>query len=202
MLPFVLDTAKWEDGRGTYQRVKRERALEYVRVWRTAIDVGAHVGLWAMHLAKRFAHVACFEPVAEHRACFAKNLAGVQNTTLFPHAVGARTCVVDMAVPRGSSGGTTVATEAGSEVSMVRMDDYAWDAVDFLKIDCEGYELHVLHGAEEMLKRCRPCVIVEQKPGRAQRFGLKETEAVDYLRGLGAHLRTAISGDFILSWDA
>ena len=39
-----------------------------------------------------------------------------------------------------------------------------------------------------------------QKPGKARKFGLGDTEAVDFLIGLGATLRDEIGGDYILSW--
>ena len=74
-------------------------------------------------------------------------------------------------------------------------------ASNLVKIDCEGWELPVLRGAEVTLRCCKPTVIVEQKPGRAQRFGHADTGAVDYLQSLGAKLRAELSGDYILSWS-
>jgi len=203
LLPFLMDRGKWIDGRGTYQRHKLEAALGWCKQFRTAIDVGAHVGLWSMQLVKRFQRVFSFEPIAEHRACFERNLAGAGNYTLVGAAVGALPGAVDMHTTMGSSGDSWVKNEVGGEVQMVRLDDQAgaFGDVDFIKLDCEGYELFALRGGEALLKRSRPCVIVEQKPGRAQKWGLEETGAVDYLRGLGAHLRATISGDYILSWD-
>jgi hypothetical protein len=43
-------------------------------------------------------------------------------------------------------------------------------------------------------------VIVEQKPGHAQKYGFGETQAVDYLQSLGAVLKAKKAGDFILGW--
>ena len=89
---------------------------------------------------------------------------------------------------------------AEESVPVLRLDQFSLMALDFLKLDCEGYELFALQGAEETLKRCKPVVIVEQKPGRAQCHGLPERAAVEYLEGLGAKLRLEMAGDFILSW--
>jgi hypothetical protein len=83
---------------------------------------------------------------------------------------------------------------------MHRLDEFDLQDVDFIKIDTEGHELFVLKGARDTLERCKPCVMVEQKPGKAQQFGLPQTAAVDYLRELGAVLRGELSGDYILSW--
>jgi len=70
--------------------------------------------------------------------------------------------------------------------------------VDLIKLDCEGYELFALQGAEGTIKQYRPTIIVEQKPGRAQKFGLEQTQAVTYLEGLGYRVVQVISGDYIM----
>lgn len=186
------------DGRLTYQYHKLEAALAWVKAWRTAVDVGAHCGLWSMHLVKRFERVHAFEPVAAHRECFEANVPQ-PNALLYACALGETVGKVRIQTSAQSSGDSWVGGEG--DIPLRRLDEYDLQDLDFVKLDCEGYELFALRGAEETLKRCRPCVIVEQKPGRAQKFGLAETGAVDYLQGLGAVLRQAIAGDYILSWD-
>jgi hypothetical protein len=84
---------------------------------------------------------------------------------------------------------------------MRTLDSLEFSGVDFLKIDCEGYEHHVIAGARETLLRCKPCVIVEQKPHKlGPNFGIKGTPAVDALKALGAEVRREISGDYIMAW--
>lgn len=193
-------------GRFTYQRDKREAALKWVRQWRTAIDIGAHCGLWSMDLATRFDVLHAFEPIELHRRCFALNVSSPladpsvrAGVTLHPCALGEHAGTVAMHTTPGSSGDSWV--KGGGDIPIRRLDDFALPDVDFLKLDCEGYELAALRGAEETLRRCRPCVIVEQKPGRAAKFGFPDTGAVDYLQSLGAELRLERSGDYVLSWD-
>ena len=186
------------DGKLTYQYHKLQAALGYVKAWRTAVDVGAHCGLWSMHLVKRFASVQAFEPVEDHRQCFASNVAAM-NVRLHACALGEVDGKCSIHTSRTSSGDSWV--DGSGNIPIQRLDDFDLLDVDFIKLDCEGYELLALKGGEQMLKRCRPCVIVEQKPGRAQKFGLEETAAVNYLQDLGAKLRQVMSGDYILSWD-
>lgn len=184
------------DGKPTYQHHKLQAALKWVKQFRTAVDVGGHCGLWSMHLVKRFASVHAFEPVAAHRACFERNVSGAM---LYPCALGEQERMVSIHTSAGSSGDSWVSGDG--DIPMRRLDDFDLQDVDFIKLDCEGYELPALKGGEQTLIRCRPTIIVEQKPGRAQKFGFDEIGAVDYLRGLGAHLRGVMSGDYILSWD-
>lgn len=187
------------DGKPTYQYHKLEKALQFVKQFRAAVDIGAHCGLWSMHLAKRFQFVHAFEPVDEHRLCFAKNVPARDGVFLYAMALGERDASVSIHTAPTSSGDSWVKGEG--DIPLRRLDDFDLPNIDFMKLDCEGYELFALRGAEETLKRCQPCVIVEQKPGKAQNFGIGETDAVTYLRDLGAKLRGSISGDYILSWD-
>ncbi len=186
------------DGKLTYQKDKRDLALSYVKNFRTAVDIGAHCGTWSMWLAQKFAHLHAFEPVALHRECFALNVAGL-NVTLHDCALGSKDGSIAMHTSAGSSGDSWV--DGDGDIPLRRLDDLNLQDVDFMKLDCEGGELPALWGAENTLNRCHPVVIVEQKPGHAQKYGLPETGAVDYLQSLGAILRTSKSGDYILSWD-
>lgn len=186
------------DGRQRYQGKKQRAVMPFVKRRRVAVDVGSHIGLWSYYLAKEFEQVHSFEPVAVHRECFAVNVAA-PNVTLHAVALGVETGWISMHTCEGSSGDSWVS--GAGDIPQARLDSLDLQDVDLIKLDCEGGELYALRGAEETLRRCKPCVIVEQKPGRAQKFGLAETEAVDYLRSLGAYLRTVLSGDFVLSWD-
>ena len=188
------------DGKLSYQWKKQQEAMKWVRNWRTAVDVGAHVGLWSMHLVKRFQIVHAFEPVAEHRECFAKNIPKhTGETVLYPYALGEVEGACSIEVPYTSSGGSHVS--GSGKIPIKRLDDFDLQEVDFLKIDCEGYEDLVLKGARETLLTWMPCVIVEQKPHKlSENFGIKGTPAVDYLKSLGAIVRAEMSGDYVMTW--
>jgi FkbM family methyltransferase len=186
------------NGRNSYQGKKQVAALHLCKSFRTAVDVGGHVGLWSYNLARRFGVVHAFEPISAHRECFARNV-DMPNVHLHPIALGEKFGTVGMYSAPTSSGDSYVKGEGSIE--MRRLDDFNLQDVDFIKLDCEGYELYALRGGEETLKRWKPVVCVEQKPGKAQQFGLKEIGAVNYLQDLGAKLRLTMSGDFFLSWD-
>lgn len=210
LVKWMKDRNEVVDGKLTYQYHKIRAALEHVRQFRTAIDVGAHCGLWSMHLAKRFQFLHAFEPVDLHRVIWTENMRDVVHSAIakgrercfliYPYALGEFQDLVSIHTAPTSSGDSWV--KGKGDIQMKRLDDFDFQEVDFIKLDCEGYELFALRGGEELLKRCRPCVIVEQKPGKAQQFGLPERGAVEFLQDLGAKLRREISGDFILSWDA
>lgn len=201
MIEWMDKSGEIVDGRGTYQIKKLRAALGYVKNWRTAVDVGAHVGFWSMHLVGKFAMLHAFEPIFEHRECFERNVHG--SCLVYPVALGAAPAMVSLTVPNGSSGGTHIVDSASpGEIELRTLDSFELENVDFLKIDCEGYEFDVCAGGIETIKRCKPCVIVEQKQHiMSANFGIKGTPAVDFLKALGAKERQVISGDHILSFD-
>lgn len=186
---------KGKFGKWTYQFHKLEAAMQYIRGTGFAIDVGGHCGLWSKELVKLFDKVVAFEPVEDHRNCFKLNVSG--NYVLYACALGEKQGSVRIHVTPGQSGDAWVDGEG--DIPMSTLDTFDFDGVDFIKLDCEGYELFALRGGEQMLKRDKPVVIVEQKPGRGSKFGLKDTAAVDYLISLGYTLKQEISGDYILA---
>jgi len=191
------------DGRGTYQIRKIRACLAACRAFRTAVDVGGHVGFWSVQLAVKFAEVHAFEPMEEFRQCFVRNLVERQNVYLYPVALGDRTGRVSIAYDPADSGGTHVAEDGNRAAVMRRLDEFAFRDVDFVKLDCEGYEEHALRGAEETLVRWWPVVCVEQKQHKlAANYGISGTPAVDYLKGLGYRLLQEIGGDYIMGHNA
>lgn len=183
------------NGRKSYQGAKQLLALRHCRSFHTAIDVGAHIGLWSFNLAQHFEMVHAFEPVAEHRECFAKNVRA-EEVVLHDCALGAAPGRVSMDVADGSSGDSKVT--AGDEVEVCTLDSFNIRNVDFIKVDCEGYEENVLRGAEQTILQWKPTIIVEQKREMASRFGLQPLGAVEYLKGLGYKQVAEHGGDFVM----
>lgn len=191
------------NGRGAYQYHKLQAAMGLVKKRRCAIDVGMHVGLWAMHLAKMFKTVIGFEPVAEHIECLRLNMAGVNNYVVHNVALGSCRQSVGFNILEGSTGSTQV-VDGGQGASMCRLDDFEFDAVDFIKIDVEGYEYFVVEGGENTIKTHKPVIILEQKgirPGSSKSdYGKEQYAAKRLLESWGAKQKFEISGDHCMSW--
>lgn len=191
-------------GRLTYQFHKYEAALMHVRERRIAVDVGAHVGLWTYPMSFDFETVHAFEPMPRFRYLWELNLMDRPNAVMHPYALGPTAC--EAAVMRASHMNVTTLTRgvAGAiPVDMIALDAMHLEHVDFVKIDCEGFELFVLQGALGTLRRCRPVVIVEQKEGIGtwERYGVAPRAAVEFLIDLGYTLQAELAGDYVLSYD-
>lgn len=148
---------------------------------RNAVDVGANRGVYTYWMAKRAAKVDAFEPQhAFARYIRNANLRGVHvhETALSDHAGEARLLVPGddgLARIASSDPHDTVAAAAESElgawmeleVQLRTLDSFGLVDVGFLKIDAEGHELAVLHGARATITTSRPVVFVESEARHA-----------------------------------
>ena len=214
-IPRVANNRR--DGRLRYQGEKYDAAMRYVRHRRVAVDGGAHFGLFSHGMAKDFNELIAFEPVAEHQACWRANMAGVENARLECCALGEHAgnrlhgesaagvirryghrpdCGAQLTPIRGAGEGRA---GADADVSMT----YELPVLDFLKLDCEGYEVFIVRGARKTLQRCKPCVMVEQKAGSRACAALRHRIArcgQCAERIWCERPRRGIKGDYILTW--
>lgn len=162
---------------------------------RTAIDVGAHIGLWSWHLSKTFLRVMAFEPCPETADCFVQNVY-TPNVTLYRCALGERDGATSLVSRPGTAMKTHVSGDEGP-VPLRRLDSFSFQEVDFIKIDCEGFDLHVLQGAEQTIARWHPRIIFESKPGVSlKRYGDAQDAALMWLRARNYSLIHEERGNF------
>ena len=185
-----------------YQQDRIDAALQYVRRFGTAIDVGAHIGLMSRYLATKFTRVDAFEPDPEAFACWQKNLEAFPNATGNQIAVGATTGRVGLETTEvGENTGNRQIIPDGKGVSMISLDHWAGQC-DFIKIDVQGYERDVLKGAAAFLARHRPVLVVEiEAPGKLRRSFGSPAGTLKLLAKLGAVQRARIGDDYIFTFD-
>lgn len=182
----------------TYQYHKLERAIALVSAVdrACAIDIGAHVGLWSMQLAKHFEYVWAFEPNPVVADLWRWNVL-VPNARLEEVALGKAATHVGLRLYDGHSGHTQV--YGPGDVRMCTLDSYGIPSAGLIKIDVEGHEAAVVKGAEATIRRCRPVIVVEQK-GEDGRLGLKRDGARHWLEQLGMRVADCIGGDYFMVW--
>lgn len=144
---------------GDYESYEYAQVLPYLSKYRTAIDIGAHVGYWSRRLVLDFDHVYAFEPVSEHVECLRANVTE-PNITITQVALSNTPCILKFSKAIGNSGMSHVAYE-GVDVECQPLDLWNIDNVDLIKIDVEGHEISVLRGAEKTILRSRPVLFIE-----------------------------------------
>lgn len=169
---------------GRYEPEDADLMWRLLRPGLTVLDVGANVGWYTLHIAKRHptSHVHAFEPIPRTSAQLARNLElnGLSNVTLHSHALGESEGSSTFFCPDAYPGAASaVDLEVDSAVSRIdcpvrRLDDVVADLglrPDFMKCDVEGAELLVMRGARETIKRCRPIIFCEMLRKWTARFG-------------------------------
>lgn len=184
------------NGRLSYQGKKQLAVLKHCRQKHVAVDIGAHIGLWSYNLAHAGFAVFAFEPVAEHRECFRKNLADTEGVTLFPYALGDKADMVNIRVNPTSTGDSWV--KGSGDIEQRTLDSMELPGVDLIKVDAEGYEELILRGAVNTIRSDKPVICVEQKRDMARKFGLEPQGAVKFLKTLGYRVAEEIGGDYLM----
>jgi FkbM family methyltransferase len=132
----------------------------------TIFDVGANVGQTALAFAEQFpaAEIYSFEPVPNTFATLEANTRHCARVRAFNVAFGSARACLPMAIKADSRTSSFAIEEHGGEeetmahtmVNIVTIDDFAAEhnvtKIDFLKIDTEGFDLEVLHGADGLIR--------------------------------------------------
>ena len=199
--PKMMKKSVDKGGPAEYQYQVRDRSMRYVKNHNVALDIGANVGLWSRSLCKNFNTVLAFEPVAMFRECLIKNVTAA-NLQVNDFALGDKRTTATMIITEGNTGHTHIdpATLGKGNIQVYRLDDLDLDTVDYIKMDCEGYEYRILQGAEETIKRCCPVVVVEQKPHDAYSAQYGQHAAIDLLKSWGMIRQDQVKDDWIMGW--
>ena len=168
----------------------------YITPGSVVIDVGANLGFTTLlfaRMAGMTGTVYSFEPgnkmAGKLEAMVTAN--ELQNVHVHRMGLGSQLAELELAIPEYSGNaslsspphlnGKKVVTE---KVRIERLDDVIGNSLsrlDFLKIDTEGFEIEVLRGAEQTLKRLKPVIYIEL----AQDFMQSSQASVSLLKRLG-----------------
>jgi FkbM family methyltransferase len=168
---------------------------KFCRPGMTVVDVGANLGyftLLASKLVEPNGRVIALEPNSENCRLLLSSLRlnGLSNVDLFPVAAGEAAGWAYYGTHVGSNGGLVddddLLARFGTVVPTFRLDDLVDRKVDFLKMDVEGAEGRVVHGATRIIEKDRPIVTTELKEEMLQRVsGLSVADYLGYFGDLG-----------------
>jgi FkbM family methyltransferase len=175
---------------------------KYLRSGMTALDIGAHHGLYTVLASKRVGtagKVIAFEPSPRERKQLLRNirLNRCLNVRVEPYALGCERSIAELYVVDSAEDGCNSlrppvvdASTHRISVEVVTLDQVlsrnGIRTVDFLKLDVEGAELETLQGAIKLLEvRPRPVLLVEVYDIRTQPWGYLAREIVAFLDRIG-----------------
>ena len=190
---FVPDCDDWYKWGADYEQKEYNEVIQYISKFDVALDIGAHVGIWSRRLAEKFKTVVAFEPVPDHIECWQKNMENFLKensdwgnyTTLHKIALGHENGTSTMRVPNTTNTGMASLVYEGDfgkaqrwvqpnwdkfpdiEIEIKTLDSFEFEKLDFIKMDVEWFELRVLQGAEQTIKKHRPIMYIEMHDAQA-----------------------------------
>ena len=184
------------------------------------IDVGAAAGLYTLALSRLVGPsglVHSVEPLAIARPFWTRVLGAESGGNVRHHtvALGGEPGSGTMSVPVGRYGAVTGrsflagrSSGLGSNaefrahkninVAVQTLDGLVERAglprVDFIKIDVEGAELHVLQGGEQVIEKFHPAVMAEIEARHLERFEYGPQDLVQWLTSRGYQMQVWLDG--------
>ena len=169
---------------GTDKNGNYDLLLKHVadRKLRRIIDVGAWWGPWSLFWQPHAEKLEIFEPNEKIFSMLEHNISKYTNCSLHRTALGESKGKVSMEYDTHS--GTNHVVGYSGDIELRDLDSYNFDQVDVLKIDVEGYEISVLKGAEQTIKKNRPMIQIEGNSA-GKRYGLHKKQIMELLTSWG-----------------
>ncbi len=189
--------------RGHYEPDEARFVAGVLRPGDTAIDVGAHIGFFTMHMAARVGaggRVYAFEPVDANADLLERSIHEnrFEDRVVFARAaVAASGGSATLTFPRETlntggayllrAGTAALAGNLEQIVRVVALDELELRRpVRLIKMDVEGAEPLVVRGAARLLEEDRPMVLSELHPTQLDRAsGARPGDFLDQMRALG-----------------
>jgi FkbM family methyltransferase len=199
--------------RGSYEADGIALVRRMLKPGDTAIDVGAHIGFFTMHMAAAVGSggtVYAFEPLDANADLLERSIAEnrFDDRIVFQRAAAGAssgTATLTFPVETLNSGGAyllrkgTAALAGNVEITVpvVALDDLALKRpVRFIKMDVEGAEPQVVHGAARLLNQDRPPILSELHPTQLERAsGTTADQFLDRLRAFGYRAHVVDRGE-------
>lgn len=145
---------------------------------RVCLDIGAHIGVFATEASARYEMVHSFEPIPSLYKMLEENTRDIENVKAYNYVVSDNDELVPMLEnPKNTESSFAWTDDTRDlhhrkkwinkkgidivEMPATSIDSFAFENVDFIKIDTEGYVLPVLRGMVETLKNNRALLLVE-----------------------------------------
>lgn len=168
--------------------------LKHVDQKRICVQAGGAVGVWPSKLAGHFERVYTFEPVPENYDCLVRNVPDNVRHAQVGLSDQVGMCSLNRDEFEDTNSGAWYLKENGN-TPVISIDTIPLDCCDLIQLDVEGFELKVLIGAIETIKRFKPVIVIEEKPLPQQK---KPEAARAYLEYFGYNVVDSIHRDIIL----
>lgn len=160
-------------------------------------DIGSNFGYYSVRIAtslKKKCSIYAFEPCL---STYERLLTHIRLNNLRNCIHASRIALSDQIDGEGvlctrsdNSGATYIKKEVtGNDCSLTSLDHFVLinniPTVNFMKIDVEGFEMHVLRGGIKIIKEKKPIILIELNPVCLERCGVKVDDLLNLLSTFG-----------------
>lgn len=186
---------------GTFEPHVTEMLKRLVQPGTWLFDVGANMGMMSVPVLAMMptVSVASFEPSPNTLPSLEKTVADSPYTDrwkLIPKAVGSSMGPTEFNVSASEYGAWDGRRDTGRVESVRKIQveqttlDEEWKAlgkpaVSAIKCDVEGGEMDVLEGSRELLRACRPALLVEWHEPNFSAYGRRTEELLQFAKAAG-----------------
>ena len=139
---------------------------------KTSIDIGAAGGVFIANLLDISKNVIAFEPIPADAEVLKTMVESTKSNAIIERiALSDKAGEATLRMIVNDSGRSTIEAsndlsddkteKTGIKVEIRKLDDFNYNNIGFIKIDVEGHELAVLHGARETIKKNLPSLLIE-----------------------------------------
>ncbi len=171
------------------------QVLKHINKGDIIIDCGAFIGDHTIAYANKVGPtgtVFAFEPGKEAYECLKHNTRNEELVIIHNGGLGARMHTAGFNQVEGNAGMNYLG--CGTEISIITIDSLNLPKLDFVKIDCEGYELEVLKGAIETIKKFKPKMLIEINTMTLERSGITREDIYNFLKELDYKYKNIYNG--------
>jgi FkbM family methyltransferase len=159
-----------------YQQATINKAVQHVKKFDCAVDVGGNIGLHTVRFAQLFKQVHSFEPTNINFECLQKNTETLDNVILHQLGLGDKSDNLTIQLPVGANncGNFSIVDfkddteQTVDETIEIQTLDSLELTPDLIKIDVQGFDYNVLVGAVKTITQSQPVIIIESETKKSR----------------------------------
>jgi len=212
---FYLDSSKWID-REIKNNTFEFNITHFIKnflIKKTdsiCVDVGANIGYYTILMSYYSNKVYSFEPVSEYFSIL-KNIC-------IKNKIEEKTVLHNFALSsENKETNINVTTESATlhmldswklqdmrqinKVLCFKMDDIINEKIDLIKIDCDGHDPFVIKGAENIIRKYKPIIVVEVAKSYYKKSGWSFNDFYSYISSLEYSINSEENPEKVLCLD-
>lgn len=143
-----------------WNKTNKNTYLRHIKKFDVCLVAGGYNGLIPRLFSEHFSYVYTMEPESINFHCLVNNTQK-PNIYKFNCALGRRHEFIYLSDAPATNPGMFRVQDNIGMIPQLKIDDFTFPRLDFILLDVESYELNVLKGAEETIKKFKPTISCE-----------------------------------------